>query len=146
LNAKKHGLTNAINTPNYICQINVDNCVGCSKCANVCPVDAIEIINKKAFVDNVRCIGCGVCSNSCSFDALPLEHRKSRVFTPVNLNRKLILQAIEQNRLQNLIFRDSDKLSHRFLASVLGIIIKLPPAKQLLANKQLKSKYLRKQI
>lgn len=145
-NAKRLGFTNAISTSNYICTINDDNCVGCGKCVNVCPMDAISLIDKIAVVNNDMCIGCGVCDRSCSFDALELEHRESRVFTPVGLNQKLILQAIEQNRLQYLIFRDGDKLSHRFLASILGVILKLPPTKQLLATKQLKSRYLKKQI
>lgn len=152
-NAKKHGFTNAINSSNYVSEINEENCIGCKKCVNVCPVDAISLIEsniegkkKIAVVNEEMCIGCGVCDRSCSFDALELVHRESRVFTPVSLNQKLILQAIESNKLQHLIFRDEDKISHRFLASVLGVILRLPPAKQLLASNQLRSKYLKKQI
>ena len=33
-------------------------------------------------------------------------------------------------------------LSHRALAAVLGVILKLPPLKQALASRQLKSRYL----
>lgn len=116
-------------------------------------MEAISLVNidadsKKniAVVDKDMCIGCGVCDSSCNFDALEMIHRESRVFTPVNLNQKLILQAIETNKLQHLIFRDEEKISHRLLASVLGVILRLPPAKQLLASKQLRSKYLKKQI
>ena len=152
-NAKKHGFTNAINSSNYICEINERKCIGCKLCVNVCPMDAIALVDSKqegkkriAVVDKEMCIGCGVCDGSCNFDALELVHRESRVFTPVNLNQKLILQAIDTNKLQSLIFRDEEKISHRFLASVLGVILKLPPAKQLLASKQLKSKYLKRQI
>jgi len=152
-NAKKYGFTNAINSSNYICEINEENCCGCKKCIKVCPMEAISLVNidadsKKniAVVDKDMCIGCGVCDSSCNFDALEMIHRESRVFTPVNLNQKLILQAIETNKLQHLIFRDEEKISHRLLASVLGVILRLPPAKQLLASKQLRSKYLKKQI
>lgn len=152
-NAKKHGFTNAINSSNYICDINEENCHGCKKCIMVCPMSAISLVNidadsKKniAVVDKDMCIGCGVCDSSCNFKALEMIHRESRVFTPVNLNQKLILQAIETNKLQHLIFRDEEKISHRLLASVLGVILRLPPAKQLLASQQLRSKYLRKQI
>ena len=101
---------------------------------------------KIAEVDNNMCIGCAVCDRSCPVDALHMEHRESRVFTPVDMNQKLILQALETNTLQHLIFRDPDKISHRFLASVIAIILKLPPAKQLLASTQLQSRYLKKQI
>lgn len=152
-NAKKHGYTNAINSSNYISEINEENCIGCNKCVKVCPMDAISLIDssiegkkKIAIVDEEMCIGCGVCDRSCNFDALEMVHRDKRVFTPVNLNQKLILQALETNKLQHLIFRDEEKFSHRFLAAALGVILKLPPAKQLLASKQLKSKYLKKQI
>lgn len=152
-NAKKHGYTNAINTSNYICEITAEDCIGCNKCVKVCPMDAISLVDsnvdgkkKIAVVNNDICIGCAVCDSSCNFDALEMIHRESRVFTPVNLNQKLILQAIETNKLQHLIFRDNEKISHRLLASVLGVILRLPPAKQLLASKQLKSKYLKRQI
>ena len=116
-------------------------------------MDAISLVStdedgkkKIAIVNNDMCIGCAVCDGSCNFDALEMSHRESRVFTPVSLNQKLILQAIETNKLQHLIFRDEEKVSHRLLASVLGVILRLPPAKQLLASKQLRSKYLKKQI
>ena len=152
-NVKKHGFTNAINSSNYICEITPQNCTGCSKCINVCPVGALSLVNstvegkkKLAVVDEEMCIGCGVCDRSCNFDALEMMHRESRVYTPINMNQKLILQAIETNKLQHLIFRDEEKLSHRFLASVLGVILRLPPSKQLLASEQLRSKYLKKQI
>ncbi len=36
--------------------------------------------------------------------------------------------------------------SHRALAGVLGAVLKLPPLKQALASKQLKSRYLEKMI
>lgn len=152
-NAKKHGFTNAINSSNYICEISPTPCIGCGKCVSVCPMNAISLIpsteeGKKniAIVDKEMCIGCGVCDRSCNFDALELIHRETRVFTPVGLNQKLILQAIEKNKLQHLIFRDEERISHRFLASVLGVILRLPPAKQLLASEQLRSRYLKKQI
>ena len=152
-NVKKHGFTNAINSSNYICSIDEKKCIGCNKCVKVCPVGAltleestIEGKKKVAVVNEDMCIGCAVCDGSCNFDALTMEHRESRVYTPVNMNQKLILQGIETGTLQNLIFRDHEKLSHRFLASVIGVILKLPPTKQLLASNQLKSRYLKKQI
>ena len=152
-NVKKHGFTNAINSSNYICEITSEDCTGCSKCIKVCPVGAISLVDssvegkkKTAIVDEDMCIGCAVCDRSCNYDALEMVHRDSRVYTPVNMNQKLILQAIETNKLQHLIFRDEEKLSHRFLASVIGVILRLPPAKQLLASNQLRSKYLKKQI
>jgi hypothetical protein len=50
--------------------------------------------------------------------------------------------AIERGQLQNLIFDNQVLASHRALAGVLGVILKLPPLKQVLANQQVKSRYL----
>jgi hypothetical protein len=33
-------------------------------------------------------------------------------------------------------------MSHRFMAAILGTILKLPPVKQLMASEQVKSRYL----
>jgi ferredoxin len=153
-NARKFGVTKAINTSNFISTIIDDNCTGCGKCVNVCPVEALSLVSKNLPISNKKiakvdvntCIGCGVCERVCEFDALVMKQREKRVFTPVDLNHKLVLQGIETGTLPNLIFKDQAKFSHRLLASILGVILKLPPAKQLLASKQLKSRYLKKQI
>jgi hypothetical protein len=50
--------------------------------------------------------------------------------------------AIERGKLQNLIFDNQVLWSHRAMAAVLGVILKLPPIKQALASEQLKSRYL----
>jgi hypothetical protein len=49
--------------------------------------------------------------------------------------------AIERGDLQNLIF-DNIVLCHRTLATVLGVVLRLPPLKQVLAAQQDKSRYL----
>ncbi len=49
-----------------------DVCVGCGLCLVYCPVGAISMSNKKAFIDPVVCVECGVCyrSDVCKVDAL----------------------------------------------------------------------------
>jgi len=54
--------------------------------------------------------------------------------------------AIERGKLQNLFFDTQVLWSHRALAAVFGVILKLPPVKQILANQQVKSRYLEKLI
>ena len=54
--------------------------------------------------------------------------------------------AIERGKLQNLIFDNQLLFSHRAMASVLGVILRLPYVKQLLASEQIKSRYLEKMI
>jgi hypothetical protein len=50
--------------------------------------------------------------------------------------------AIESGNLQDLIFDNRVLWSHRALAALLGVILRLPPIKQALASQQLKSRYL----
>ena len=53
-----------------------------------------------------------------------------------------MLMAIERGKLQNLVFDNQAHLSHRAMAAILGVILRLPPAKQALASRQLRSRYL----
>jgi hypothetical protein len=50
--------------------------------------------------------------------------------------------AIERGKLHNLIFDDRILFSHRALAAVFGVILKLPPLKQVITSRQFKSRYL----
>jgi len=50
--------------------------------------------------------------------------------------------AIERGKLQNLIFDNHALASHRAMAAILGVILRLPPIKQAMASRQIKSVYL----
>jgi len=48
-----------------------DNCIGCTKCAQKCPADAIEIKPyKKHEIDQSKCIRCGTCKQVCPVDSI----------------------------------------------------------------------------
>jgi ferredoxin len=98
---------------------------------------------KKAKVEASICLGCGVCVRACAkTKSLRLRRRAERVITPLNTTHKAVLMAIERGNLQNLIFDNRALASHRAMAAVLGVILKLPPLKQAMASRQLKSRYL----
>ncbi|AGB42160.1 NADH:ubiquinone oxidoreductase, NADH-binding (51 kD) subunit [Halobacteroides halobius DSM 5150] len=51
--------------------IDADACIGCTACAKVCPVDAIEGEPKEDHViDAEVCISCGACADKCPTDAI----------------------------------------------------------------------------
>jgi len=148
--ARKVGPSVAINSSNFICHIIDEHCTGCMKCVDVCPVEALSMVStnepnskkKKAILTEENCIGCGVCARVCAFDAIEMLPREQRVLTPVNMAHRVVLEAIETGKLQNLFFDNQAHFRHRAMASILGAILKLPPMKQILASKQVQSKYL----
>ena len=151
LAARKFGFLNPVHTSNFIPEIAGEKCSGCGKCVSLCPVEAMLLAaaddplrpgKKKARPDHERCLGCGVCLKGCNSGALKLVSRKERVITPVNSVHRIVLMAIERGKLQELLFDNQALFSHRAMAAVLGVILKLPPAKQILASGQFKSRCL----
>ena len=151
--ARRFALMDPVHTTNFIPEVNEENCNGCGKCVNVCPVEAMTLVSandpnrlkrKKANLNEDVCLGCGVCVRVCSKNALHLNSRPARVITPLNGTHRAVMMAIERGKLQDLIFDNKVLWSHRALAGVLGAILKLPPIKKVLASQQVKSRYLEK--
>ncbi len=155
ITARKFGLLNPVHTSNFIPQINNEECNGCGKCVNVCPVEAMSVVSandpthprkRKARLDEKICLGCGVCVRNCSTKAISLKARPERVITPITSTHRTVLMAIERGKLQNLIFENQALKSHRAMAAILGVILKLPPVKQVMASRQMKSRYLERML
>ncbi len=50
-----------------------DDCIGCTKCAQKCPTDAIRFEPHKVHVvDNEKCIACDACKQVCPVDAVEI--------------------------------------------------------------------------
>ena len=149
--SRKFGFDTPVHTTNFIPFIVEENCNGCGKCVSLCPVEAMTLVSsndpvkpnrKKAKLLAEICLGCGICLKGCDRKGMEFHSRKERVITPVNSVHRVVTMAIERGKLHNLIFDNQVMLSHRAMAAVLGVILKLPPLKQALASQQFKSRYL----
>ncbi len=65
---------NACDTNKYLIS---DQCCGCvaHPCQEVCPTDAISMINGRSHIDQQKCIKCGKCKASCPYDAIARKIR-----------------------------------------------------------------------
>ncbi|MGQ4874432.1 MAG: 4Fe-4S binding protein [Promethearchaeia archaeon] len=66
--------------------VNEEKCIGCGRCAEICPYSAIELITKqikaglynieeiKAHIINAVCKGCGACVPECPVGAIDQKH------------------------------------------------------------------------
>jgi ferredoxin len=149
--ARRFALSNPLHTSNLQPEIAADNCNGCGKCVNVCPVEAMTLVSahdpahpkkKQARINEEICLGCGVCARVCAQEGITMRARAQRVVTPLTMAHRVVLAATERGQLQDLIFDRRTLWSHRALAAVLGAILRLPPVKRTLAQQQLKSRYL----
>jgi len=149
--ARRFGMLNPVHTTNFLPHVVDERCNGCGKCVITCPVEAMTLVSandprqpnrRKALLNADLCLGCGVCTRVCAKDGLLLESRADRVITPVDMIHRTVLMAIERGRLQDCIFDNRALFSHRAMAAILGVILRLPPLKQAMATEQMRSRYL----
>jgi ferredoxin len=153
--ARRFAILKPVHTTNFMPEVNEKSCKGCGRCVNVCPVEAMSLVSsndpkepkkKKSRPNDELCLGCGLCVRSCREENIVLKSRSKRVITPLNGTHRAVVMAIERGKLHDLIFDNQVLWSHRALAAVLGVILKLPPFKQILASQQVKSRYLETMI
>ena len=149
--SRRFAAAHPIHTTHFLPVVEAGACTGCERCVRKCPVEALSAVSANdphrpkrtvARLDVDRCLGCGVCIRACREEALTLAERGPRRLTPLNGAHRAVLMAVERGKLQDLVFDNRLLWSHRALAAFFGAILKLPPAKRLLATEQVRSRYL----
>jgi NAD-dependent dihydropyrimidine dehydrogenase PreA subunit len=145
------GFTNSAVTSNFISSIDASLCKGCGKCAEPCPVDAVDLVSahdpkrpgkKTAEVDPARCVGCGVCALKCKAGAVAMIKRKSRVIHPETTFERIMLLSLERGTLQNQVFDNPESMTHEIMRVFIGAFLKIPPVKKALMSDMFRSRFL----
>jgi Fe-S-cluster-containing hydrogenase component 2 len=66
----------ALMAVHYLRRTEMEACIGCGACAEICPVNAVTMHEDRPMVDENWCIGCGVCAGPCPTEAISLENRE----------------------------------------------------------------------
>ena len=51
-------------------KVNKDTCIGCGSCVDMCPVQAITLVDGKASINPDICVSCGSCVGTCPANAI----------------------------------------------------------------------------
>ena len=63
--------SNDVRNGRAVAVVDIEECVNCGICANVCPEEAI-VMDEVAVIDPRKCNGCGLCVNECPNEAISL--------------------------------------------------------------------------
>ncbi len=74
----------SIKTSGIVAQVNPVKCIGCGKCTEICPYNAVDLVptikefeevnisSQKSFINPALCKGCGTCAASCPNGAISI--------------------------------------------------------------------------
>lgn len=69
----------------FVTVVDQESCIGCGKCAELCPFfESIKLVDGKAVVNEETCMGCGICVVNCPEKALSMIINKPVSHIPEN--------------------------------------------------------------
>ena len=89
---------NTVASSNFLPQYEIENCVFCKKCTELCPMYIIELVdedneNKRIEINTNRCIGCGVCAFNCKSEAITMVKKFTKI--PAENMREAMIRNIK---------------------------------------------------
>jgi len=149
---RETGYTGILVTASVVAKVDAEKCIGCGLCVRACPIDGLSLRQAKVTVEGKRaipqaqvgdfCLGCGVCALQCPSGALRLHPRKQQVYHPEDSFERVLMQSLERNSLQALIFDNPMSRTHQFMRGLVGGFLKLPLVKQTLMSETVRSRFL----
>lgn len=85
----------------HIIEVNKELCIGCGLCKNDCPVNNIDIKNKKSVIKNQDCLMCGHCVAICPKEAITMtgfDEPSIELTNRPKLDSDELLMAIKSRR------------------------------------------------
>lgn len=77
MQAQRNG-TPMLTASGYLCIVDESLCEGCGTCEQICPFEAVNVIDETAAIEATACMGCGVCVDKCQQGALCLTRDASK--------------------------------------------------------------------
>ncbi|MFZ1622213.1 RnfABCDGE type electron transport complex subunit B [Dokdonella sp.] len=100
-----------LEAPATVALIDEEVCIGCTKCIQACPVDAIVGANKHMHtVIAAECTGCGLCIPPCPVDCIAMLATSS---APLARDEILVRAAVARRRFEERNRRLARKLDER---------------------------------
>ena len=66
--------------------VDIDKCVGCGECEDVCTFGAISIVDDKAVIDQDTCTLCGACAEACPEGAIEVPEAEESAAPGISLD------------------------------------------------------------
>jgi len=106
-------------------KIDLNKCMGCKLCVKACMYGAIDIVEKKAYI-NSKCILCGTCVSVCKYDAISIDKKDKSVPDIDNYKGVWVFAEQREGVLANVTFEllgEGRKLADRLEVELSAVLL-----------------------